>query len=428
MKVVIVGGGWAGCAAALSAKKCIDDVVLIERTDMLLGTGLVGGIMRNNGRFTATEEMIAMGGGELFNLIDENSLHHNLAFPGHKNASIYNTATIEAIVKRFLKERKITVYNSSRFFDTEVKDNKIQSIKVKQHSENLTFKADVFIDATGTAGPGSNCTRYGNGCVMCILRCPSFGGRVSLAAKAGVQEIAAVKGGTLGGMSGACKLMKESLSEDIVEKLNISGIAIIPIPEKVKNNFNINNLLSSKVCQQYALPEFKDSIILIDSGKGKMMLSYFPLDELRKIHGFENARYEDPYAGSKGNSIRYMAMSPRDDCLKVDGLDNLFCAGEKCGQCVGHTEAICTGTLAGYNAAMYLNNKKLITISTELAVGEFIKYSGSQLKKKDTDGIKCTFSGAQFFEHMKYKKLYITDIEKINNKVKKLRFSNIFNK
>lgn len=65
-KVVIVGGGWAGCGAALAARDAGADVVVLERTDCLLGTGLVGGIFRNNGRFTAAEEMIAMGGGRSF--------------------------------------------------------------------------------------------------------------------------------------------------------------------------------------------------------------------------------------------------------------------------------------------------------------------------------------------------------------------------
>ena len=55
MNIVVVGGGWSGCAAALSAHKQGAEVLLIERTDMLLGTGLVGGIMRNNGRFTAAD-------------------------------------------------------------------------------------------------------------------------------------------------------------------------------------------------------------------------------------------------------------------------------------------------------------------------------------------------------------------------------------
>lgn len=76
MKVIVVGGGWSGCAASVSAQKRGAEVILFERTDMLLGTGLVGGIMRNNGRFTAAEEMIAMGGGELFQLIDQNTLHY----------------------------------------------------------------------------------------------------------------------------------------------------------------------------------------------------------------------------------------------------------------------------------------------------------------------------------------------------------------
>ena len=49
-KIVVIGGGWAGCAAALAAKKAGAEVVLLEKTYLLLGLGNVGGIMRNNGR------------------------------------------------------------------------------------------------------------------------------------------------------------------------------------------------------------------------------------------------------------------------------------------------------------------------------------------------------------------------------------------
>lgn len=86
MKVVIIGGGWAGAAAAITAKKTGAEVALYEKTDMLLGLGNVGGIMRNNGRFTATEELIALGAGDLFHLTDKNSRHKNINFPGHKTA------------------------------------------------------------------------------------------------------------------------------------------------------------------------------------------------------------------------------------------------------------------------------------------------------------------------------------------------------
>ncbi len=69
-RVIVVGGGWSGVSAAICAKKAGADVILIEKTDLLLGAGNVGGIYRNNGRFTAAEEMIALGAGELFQAMD----------------------------------------------------------------------------------------------------------------------------------------------------------------------------------------------------------------------------------------------------------------------------------------------------------------------------------------------------------------------
>lgn len=52
---MVVSGGWAGCAAALATKKAGAKVIVLVKSDCLLGTGLEGGIMRNNGRFTAAE-------------------------------------------------------------------------------------------------------------------------------------------------------------------------------------------------------------------------------------------------------------------------------------------------------------------------------------------------------------------------------------
>ncbi len=252
MRVVIVGGGWSGCAASIAAQKQGAEVVLIERTDMLLGTGLVGGIMRNNGRFTAAEEMIAMGGGELFHLTDQNALHRDIEFPGHHHASLYNVATMEPIVKKSLIEKGIQIHLTTRIEDVEKDGTRIKAAIGKSRGEEIRFEGDVFIDATGTAGPPANCTKYGNGCVMCILRCPSFGGRASLAAKAGIQEMIGKKGTQIGAMSGSCKLFKESLSREIVESLEKKGVAIIPVPRSEQTK----GKLSIKACQQYALPEF----------------------------------------------------------------------------------------------------------------------------------------------------------------------------
>ena len=153
MKVVIVGGGWSGCAASISAARQGAEVVLIERTDMLLGTGLVGGIMRNNGRFTAAEEMIAMAGGDIFKLTDQNSLHSNFDFPGHRHAWLYNVATMEPVVKRYLLNMGIHIQLATRITDVEMTDGRITSILGKCKKEAVRISGDVFIDTTGTAPP-----------------------------------------------------------------------------------------------------------------------------------------------------------------------------------------------------------------------------------------------------------------------------------
>jgi flavin-dependent dehydrogenase len=88
MKIVVIGGGWAGCAAAIAAKKAGAEVHIFEKTDLLLGLGNVGGIMRNNGRYTASEELIALGAGDLINVTDKVSRHRDIDFPGHKHARL----------------------------------------------------------------------------------------------------------------------------------------------------------------------------------------------------------------------------------------------------------------------------------------------------------------------------------------------------
>lgn len=413
MKVVVVGGGWSGCAAALAAQKQGAEVILIERADMLLGTGLVGGIMRNNGRFTATEEMLAMGGGELFELTDQNSLHRDIDFPGHRHASLYNVAKMEPVVKDFLLKKGIQIQTCTRITDVDMEDGRIKAVSGKQEKEAYRFKGNVFIDTTGTAGPPANCNKYGNGCVMCVLRCHTFGGRVSLTAKAGVKEMIGKKGDRHGAMSGSCKLLKESLAPEIIDTLNKKGVVVTPLSESKM----LKGKLELKCCQQYALPEFEENIVLLDSGHAKLMSPFFPLDLLREIPGFEYARYEDPYAGGRGNSMRYFGMAPRDDSLKVEGVDNLFCAGEKAGLLVGHTEAICTGTLAGYNAVRYIKKEKPLILPETLAIGDAIVHVRTQMREEGKLGLKYTFSGSVLFDRMEKLKLYTTNVKEIEERI-----------
>lgn len=446
-RVVVIGGGWSGCAAALAAKKAGADVVLTEKTDLLLGLGNVGGIMRNNGRFTAAEENIALGAGELFDITDSFSRHTNVEFPGHHHASLYDVLRVEPEVRRLLKENGIDVRMISRAVDCTVvrtsggsgdKNTDADSDfrngtsykRGTRHIESITLadgsiiEGDAFVECTGSTGPMGNCLAYGNGCSMCVLRCPAFGPRVSISEKAGGHDVIGMRDdGSFGAFSGSGKLAKESLSDDIRQQLDEKGVVIVPLPKELIKREKLN----IKVCQQYALDEFAENIILLDTGYAKVMTPFFPLEQLRQVPGFENAVYADPYAGGKGNSIRYLSAAERDDALKVDCIDNLFCGGEKAGFFVGHTEAITTGSLAGHNAVRLIAGQRPITINRTLAIGDIIAFARENSLEKDGLTARYTFAGSIYFERMKQLGLYSTDCDEIAKRVEMAGLKGIYN-
>ncbi|MFU7517426.1 FAD-dependent oxidoreductase [Clostridium sp. HCS.1] len=422
MKVIVIGGGFAGCQAAIQAKKMKAEVHLIERTDMLLGVGNVGGIMRNNGRFTAAEELSYLGANEIIDIMDSLSLHKNVDFTGHKHASLTDIAMVEPKIRNYLMALGVNIHFKSRAINISLENNSITKIKL---SNGDYIEGDVFIETTGSTGPMTNCNRYGNGCSMCILRCPTFGGRESLSSKAGINDIIGQRSnGTPGAMSGSCELPRESLSKELLEELTTKGVVSIPVPSE---DINLEKL-SQKVCQQYALKEFAENVILLDTGHIKLMTSYYPIEKLRKIPGLENARYIDPLSGGVSNSIRYLASSPRDNTMKIKGLDNMFCAGEKSGFFVGHTEAMATGALAGYNSVKYVLGEPLLELPRELSIGDIIAYSNEVLDMENGKMQRHTFSGGEYFERMKGLNLYTTDKNLIKNRVNSLSLLGIFNK
>ena len=456
-KIAIAGGGWAGCAAAVRTAKLGIETVLVEKTDLLLGLGNVGGIMRNNGRFTAAEENIAMGASELFEITDRLSVHKKVDFPGHKHASFYDTAMVEPEVRRLLKNLGVEIRFMCRAVDVIMEEAVVTTVDGKRNAAQSEtdmecgdkpaaerrikalklmtadggrytedrLDADVFVETTGSTGPMGNCARHGSGCAMCILRCPAFGPRVSLTEKAGACDMTGERaGGVPGAFSGSCKLDKRTLSPKLQKKLKKDGFAVVPLPEELINR----GKLSQKVCQQYALPEFAENIILIDTGSAKLMTPFFNLEQLRSVEGFENIRFEDPYAGGKANSVRYMAVGERDDLMRAKGFENLFLGGEKAGFFVGHTEAITTGSLAGYNAAMMALGGRMLRLPDALATGDLLKFAQKALHGGDAFRRRFTFAGGEYFKRMEERELYTTDTGIIKKRVKDAGLDNIYNR
>ena len=421
MKVIIIGGGWAGCAAAITAKKAGADVTLFEKTDMLLGLGNVGGIMRNNGRFTASEELIAIGAGDLINITDKLSRHKNIEFPGHKHAWLYDVNKVERAVTDHLKSIGVNIRLTSRVVDVKKSGNKITGIFL---SDSSFYEGDVFVETTGSTGPMGNCLRYGNGCSMCILRCPAFGPRVSISARAGIDDLQGEReDDVFGAFSGSCKLAKDSLSKEIVKELDEKGVVVLKVPAE---DINIDKL-KLKVCQQYALKEFAENIVLLDTGHAKLMTSYYPLNKLRKINGLEDAKYVDPYAGGKGNSIRYLSVAPRSDDMKVKGLDNIFVGGEKQACLLVIQKPITTGSLAGHNAVRYALGMPLLILPRTTVLGDLITFANYQLSTKEGRRNRYTFAGAEYFKRMVDRGMYTTDIQSVKGRIEKLNLTDVMN-
>ncbi len=426
-ELVVVGGGWAGCAAALAAAKRGLPVTLVERTDRLLASGLVGGIMRNNGRYTAAEELKLMGAGELIALTDAAARHRDIDFPGHRHASLYDVEKVELPVERLLLTHGIKLLRQSRVVDVLAVDGTVEAVKVMaKEGESRLIRGRVFVDACGTAGPAANCSRFGNGCAMCIYRCPTFGPRVSPAVKAGAAEIRIKRrGGAPGYFSGSCELEPSSLDPALLAEVRAKGVAVIPLPpEALSAQSGLS--VQIKACRQYSSEAYAHNLILLDTGPVKMMMPYLPLAILRRLNGFEEAVFRDPLGGSRGNSIRFSALIERDRRLLVPPLKNLFAAGERAGLCLGHTEAMITGTLAGYNAWRLSRGREPLALPRGCVGGELIALTGLKAASAGRCEIVYSLSGGPLWEHLQRLNLYSTDADAVRGRLERLGLLNIF--
>jgi hypothetical protein len=238
----------------------------------------------------------------------------------------------------------------------------------------------------------------------------------------GIKEKMAIRPDGFGAMSGSASVDKHSVDPAIVRELETRGIVKVPIPEHLRDEKAIRN----KVCQQYSDQTYHDNIWITHNQTVKFTAPYVPMWKLRQIPGFWRARYIDPLNGGKGNSMRFLAMAPRDDYMQVPGPENLFVAGEKSGILVGIAEVISTGLLAGHNAARQALGQPLLKISTDTMVGESIEWVGRQMETPEGLKQRYTFSGAVLLDHLKEKGLYTRDRTAIWQSVRQCGMSNIF--
>ncbi len=150
-ELIVVGGGFAGVAAAISAAKNGVDVLLIEKYNCLGGAAsnaLVTPFMRYWTIMPETSEKQFLCGNIFLEIVREMN-----KIRGKEEYNIRSVEFDEEILKLVLN-RMILKYGVHLLFNTtvteaHVSDGNIVSIKALGKSMPLEFSADYFIDATG---------------------------------------------------------------------------------------------------------------------------------------------------------------------------------------------------------------------------------------------------------------------------------------
>jgi len=141
--VVVIGGGPAGTAAAISASRCGEKVILLERSGQLGGMGTLGNvsIFMPIGNVTGIyREMIAEVLAEYL--------------PDHHDESIapqYSPFALRYYLNEKMKKENVNVYFHAEFVGTVKENNHLKSVIISTREGLRAIEAKQFIDCTGDA-------------------------------------------------------------------------------------------------------------------------------------------------------------------------------------------------------------------------------------------------------------------------------------
>lgn len=146
--VVVVGGGLAGVAAAVSASREGLKVLLIERYGFLGGmatAGLVNPFMKYSEHGTA--ERVLANAGIFYSIIERMTELGAM----DKNQSAFNEEFMKIALDRMIKEYNVSILLHTLLTGVKLDGRKVTEITVSCRSGNFKIQAPVFIDATGDA-------------------------------------------------------------------------------------------------------------------------------------------------------------------------------------------------------------------------------------------------------------------------------------
>jgi hypothetical protein len=453
-KVIVIGGGSAGIAAAVGARKAGAEVTLLERQDQLLGIGRIAGSMDVGGRYPLHLEIVEMGAGEVNEMLDEVSLpnmdnYRNSHYPWHslpgseemtKHSWVYNVLTAEPASRQLLEKLGVEIRWRSRVVNVAMEGKRVTKVKLDKTGEWL--EADAFIDATGSAGGMKDCRKNVGGCVMCPwMQCPTFGDRVNLTEKIGAKTWSMrQKDGTPGVKYNGIYFYKESLSKELRDQLAFSHQIFVPFrgltdwdsdPEwswaTRGQDGNDGEGHPADAETSWRVSPDTGRFRLLDRGifAGGAGPSPIKLEQLRKIPGLENVVVAGPVGGQNLWSLGHDLVFTENTML-VPPTDNYFAVGSKA-NLVDVQPCINTGILAGFNAVRSAVGKELVEIPLSTATGDIIDFSQKFLQ--NSDGGPTTFVSAHAGHYLKRLKdigIFPDNEEKMKKRVADAGFTDFF--
>lgn len=148
--LIVVGGGFAGVAAAISAAKEGVDVLLIEKYNCLGGAAvnaLVSPFMWYWSTMPETKERKYLCGKLFMEIVDE----MNAITDAKKALDLFDEEILKLVLNRMAKKYGVSILFNTTVTSADVTYGTIGSIKAMCKATELELFAECFVDATGDA-------------------------------------------------------------------------------------------------------------------------------------------------------------------------------------------------------------------------------------------------------------------------------------
>lgn len=144
--LAVIGGGFAGVAAAIAAARAGVDVLIVEKSNALGGAAancLVNPFMAYWTDIDGKRVNLSAG------IFEE--IHKRLEERGAMNRESFCEEELKYVMNEMVLEAGVDLLFHAYIFKAEVSDGRIASISVATRSGEVSIEADYFIDATGDA-------------------------------------------------------------------------------------------------------------------------------------------------------------------------------------------------------------------------------------------------------------------------------------